>query len=55
MNRKKDLVIQEEIDKCLRYVSDDNNKSAQEQLLKLLQEIQISLDDPIVEIGRAHV
>jgi hypothetical protein len=49
MNRKKDLVIQEEIDKCLRYVSDDNNKSAQEPLLKLLQEIQISLDDPIVE------
>jgi hypothetical protein len=36
MSMKKDLVIPEEIDSCLRYVS--NNKSAQEQLLKLLQE-----------------
>ncbi|MDQ3968232.1 MAG: hypothetical protein M3275_07545 [Thermoproteota archaeon] len=49
MSNKKDLVIQEEIDKCLRYVSDDNNKSVQEQLLKLLQEMQITLDEPIVE------
>jgi hypothetical protein len=50
MSKKKDLVIQEEIDKCLNYVSDNNNnKSAREQLLKLLQEIQITLDEPIVE------
>lgn len=49
MTKKKDLVIQEEIDKCLRYVSDDDNKPAQEQLLKLLQEMQITLDEPIVE------
>jgi hypothetical protein len=48
MSKKKDLVTQEEIDKCLRYVS-GNNKSAQEQLLKLLQEMQITLDEPIVE------
>jgi hypothetical protein len=44
---KKDLVIPEEIDSCLRYVS--NNKSAQEQLLKLLQEIQVTLDESMVE------
>jgi hypothetical protein len=51
MSKKKDLVIQEEIDKCLRYVSRNNNsnKSAQEQLLKLLQEMQITLDEPIIE------
>ncbi len=51
MSKKKDLVTQEEIDKCLRYVSDNNNnnKSTQEQLLKLLQEMQITLDEPIVE------
>lgn len=50
MSKKKDLVIQEEIDKCLRYFSEDNNnKSAQERLLRLLQEVQITLDEPIVE------
>ena len=52
MSKKKDLVIQEEIDKCLRYFSEANNinnKSAQEQLLRLLQEVQITLDEPIVE------
>jgi hypothetical protein len=50
MSKKKDLVIQEEIDKCLRYFSDDNNnKSAQEQLLRLLQEMHITLEEPIVE------
>ena len=47
MSMKKDLVIPEEIDSCLRYVS--NNKSAQEQLLKLLQEIQVTLDESMVE------
>jgi hypothetical protein len=50
MSKKKDLVIQEEIDKCLRYFSDDNNnKSGQEQLLRLLKEMQITLEEPIVE------
>ncbi|HEU0144286.1 MAG TPA: hypothetical protein VFQ47_05835 [Nitrososphaera sp.] len=50
MDRKKDLVIPEEIDRCLRYVSNNNNnKSAQEQLLKLLQEMQITLEEPKVE------
>ncbi len=48
MDRKKDLVVPEEIDKCLRYVS-NNNKSAQEQLLRLLQEMQITLEEPKVE------
>ena len=27
MSKKKDLVIQEEIDKCLRYFSEDNNNN----------------------------
>jgi hypothetical protein len=48
MSGKKDLVTREEIDRCLRYVS-GNNKSTQEQLSKLLQEMRISLDEPIVE------
>jgi hypothetical protein len=47
MSMKKDLVTQEEIDKCSRYIS--NDKSAQEQLLKLLQQMQITLDEPMVE------
>jgi hypothetical protein len=50
---KKDLVTQEEIDKCLRYVSvvGRNKDSAQEQqqLLKLLQQMQITLDEPEIE------
>jgi hypothetical protein len=53
MSMKKDLVTQEEIDKCLRYVSvGRNNNSAQEQqqqLLKLLQQTQITLDEPEIE------
>jgi|SRR5215208_973988 len=49
MSGRKDLVTREEINRCLRYVSGNNNKSAQEQLSKLLQEIQISLDEPLVE------
>jgi hypothetical protein len=49
MDKKRDLVTQEEIDKCLRYLSDNNNKSPQEQLLNLLQEMQITLDEPVVE------
>jgi hypothetical protein len=44
-----DLVTGEEIGKCLRYVSDSSDKSSQEQLLKLLQEVQITLENPKVE------
>jgi len=54
MSTKKDLVTQEEIDKCLRYVSvvGRNNNLAQEQqeqLLKLLQQMQITLDESKIE------
>ena len=54
MSMKKDLVTQEEIDKCLRYVSvvGRNNNLAQEQqeqLLKLLQQMQITLDESKIE------
>lgn len=59
MTLKRDLINQEEIDKCLRYVSDSSNKSAQGQLLKLLQDMQITLDEPKVEDSiegtRVHV
>src|SRR4051812_29579556 len=48
MSEKKDFVTRKEIDRCLRYVS-GNNKSEQGRLLKLLQEIRISLAEPIVE------
>jgi hypothetical protein len=48
---KKDLVTQEEIDKCLRYVSvgRKNNSAQEQQLLKLLQHMQITLDEPEIE------
>jgi hypothetical protein len=46
---KKSLVIQEEIDKCLGNISNNNNKSNKKQLLKLLQEMQITLDEAIFE------
>ncbi|MFL6349601.1 MAG: hypothetical protein ACJ72X_15065 [Nitrososphaeraceae archaeon] len=46
MTKKKDLIIQEEVDRFLKRASDNNtDKSNQEQLLKLLQEIQIILDE----------
>src|ERR671925_734108 len=51
--KKKDLVTQEEIDKCLRYVSvvgrNSNSAQEQQQLLKLLQQMQITLDEPEIE------
>ena len=47
MAKKKDLVTQEEIDKFLNHVS--NNKSNQEKLLKLLQEMHIVIDGPTFE------
>ena len=49
LSNKMNLVTREEIDKCLRYVSHSNDKLAQEQLLKLLQEMQITLEEPKVE------
>lgn len=49
MSIKKNLVTREEVDECLRYVSDSSDKSVQEQFLKLLQEMQITLDEPEVE------
>jgi hypothetical protein len=51
MIKKKDLITQQEIDECLRHISNNNiDKSNQEQLLKLLQEMQINLyDDPIFD------
>ena len=47
MSTKKDLVTQEEIDKCLKYASYSNSGSA--QLLKLLEEMQITLEEPKIE------
>jgi hypothetical protein len=52
MIKKKELVTQEEIETCLSYLSINNNngnKSAQEQLLKLLHETQIYLDESLIE------
>ena len=49
MAKKKDLRTREEKDSCLKFVSGNNNKSVQEQVSKLLDEMQISLDEPIVE------
>ena len=49
MIKKKDLITQEEIDECLKHISNNNDKTNQEQLLKLLQEMQITLDDPTFE------
>jgi hypothetical protein len=49
MIKKKDLITQEEIDQCLKHISNNNDKTNQEQLLKLLQEMQITLDDPTFE------
>jgi len=49
MAKKKDLLTLEEKYSCLKFVSGNNNRSVQEQLSKLLDEMQISLDEPIVE------
>jgi hypothetical protein len=52
MIKKKELVTPDEIETCLSYRSLNNNngnKSAQEQLLKLLHETQISLDESLIE------
>jgi hypothetical protein len=49
ITKKKDLITQEEVDECLKHISNNNDKTNQEQLLKLLQEMQITLDDPTFE------
>jgi len=49
MANKKELLTREEKDSCLKFVSGNNNKLVQEQVSKLLDEMQISLDEPIVE------
>src|SRR3712207_2612318 len=42
--KKRDLITQEEIDECLKHIS-NSDKTNREQLLEFLQEIQITLDD----------
>jgi hypothetical protein len=51
MNKKKDLITQEELDRLLKHISDNNytDKSNQEQVLKVLQEIQIILNEGLFE------
>jgi hypothetical protein len=49
MSVKKDLVTREEIDKCLRHLSTGSDKFAPEQFLKLVQEMQIAIEEPKVE------
>jgi hypothetical protein len=44
VTKKRDLITQEEIDECLKHIT-NSGKTNQEQLLELLQEIQITLDD----------
>lgn len=49
VTKKKNLITQEEIDECLKHISNNSDKTNQEKLLKLLQEMQITLDDPTFE------
>lgn len=49
MAKKKDLLTREQKDSCLKFISGNNNKLVQEQLSKLLDEMQISLDEPTFE------
>src|ERR671938_2085528 len=50
MDKKKDLMTQEELDRLLKHISDNNtDKSNQEQVLKVLQEIQIILNEGLFE------
>ncbi len=49
VTKKKDLITQEEIDQCLKHISNNSDKINQEQLLNLLQEMHITLDDPTFE------
>jgi hypothetical protein len=50
MTKKKDLITEGEVDRFLKRVSENNtNKSNLQQLSKLLQEIQIILDEAFFE------
>ncbi|HKG42076.1 MAG TPA: hypothetical protein VKA98_08055 [Nitrososphaeraceae archaeon] len=49
VTKKKELIRQKEIDECLKRISNNSDKTNQEQLLELLQEMQITLDDPTFE------
>ncbi len=49
MSVKKDIVTEEEIRKCLSHLSAKSDKSTQEQFSKLVQEMQITLEDSKVE------
>jgi hypothetical protein len=49
VTKKKDLMTQEEIDECLKHISHNSDKTNEKQLLELLQEMQITLDDPTFE------
>jgi hypothetical protein len=50
MTKKKDLITQEEVDRFLKRVSDNKtSKSNREHILKLLQELQIILDEGLFE------
>ena len=49
MSVKKDIVTEEEIGNCLSHLSAKSDKSMQEQFSKLVQEMQITLEDSKVE------
>jgi hypothetical protein len=49
MTKKKNLVTQEEIDKSVKRTSGNSDKSSQDKLLKLLQEMRIILEGPTFE------
>src|ERR671923_1104321 len=49
MSVKRDIVTEEEIGKCLSHLSAKSDKSMQEQFSKLVQEMQITLEDSKVE------
>jgi hypothetical protein len=49
MAKKKDLLTREEKDSCLKLITGNNNKLVQEQLSKILDEMEISLDEPTFE------
>jgi hypothetical protein len=50
MDMARDLISQEEIERCLRHISHtSNNRVVEEPLLKLLRDMEIYLDEPKVE------
>lgn len=49
MSVNKDIVTEEEIGNCLSHLSAKSDKSTQEQFSKLVQEMQITLEDSKVE------